>query len=90
MELKYCKICNEKKPESDFYSTQKSLLCKHHYNLINNQRKKELRKSKKYKDNEKLNYPRTKDSWDSETLFRILNVSPIVPVKTGLISSPRL
>lgn len=54
MELKYCKICNEKKPESDFYSTQNSLLCKHHHKMINNQRKKELRKSKKYKDDEKI------------------------------------
>jgi hypothetical protein len=54
MELKYCKICNEKKPESDFYSTQNSLLCKHHHKMINNLRKKELRKSKKYKDDEKI------------------------------------
>ena len=37
----------------------------------------------------RLNYPRTQDSWDSETLFRILEVSLVVPIKIGLIS-PRL
>ena len=41
-------------------------------------------------DKERLNYPTTKDGWDSETKFRILDASAIVPTGVGLLSSPRL
>jgi phenylalanine-4-hydroxylase len=60
------------------------------YRQNNKDKRRETVRKYNLKNKDILNYPRTKDSWDSETLFRILDVSPIVPTEVGLILSSRL
>lgn len=44
METKYCKECCDYKPISEFYKSQKSLLCKFHQNLLGKESKKKIQK----------------------------------------------
>jgi hypothetical protein len=54
METKYCKECNELKPLSEFYTSQKSLLCKYHHKLRGRINKKKYRQDPKNIEKEKL------------------------------------
>lgn len=54
METKYCKECNELKPLSEFYTSQKSLLCKYHHKLRGRNNKKKYRQNPKNVEKEKL------------------------------------
>lgn len=54
MELKYCKVCNEFKPISEFHKSQKTLLCKFHHNLQSKENKKKYRQNPKNLEKEKL------------------------------------
>ena len=54
METKYCKECNQLKPLSEFYTSQKSLLCKHHHKLRGRTNKKKYREDSKNIEKEKL------------------------------------
>lgn len=56
METKYCKLCDDLKPISEFYETQKSSVCKYHHKEIGKNRKKEYRKDPKNKEKERLKY----------------------------------
>lgn len=58
--MKYCKICDELKPIDDFYTSQRSNLCKHHHRELGKVRKKEYRKDSKNKIKEKLKYQERK------------------------------
>jgi hypothetical protein len=60
METKFCKKCNEYKPISEFYSSQKTLMCKFHVNEIGKVNKKKYRKDTKNKRKEKLKYQERK------------------------------
>jgi hypothetical protein len=54
METKYCKVCNEFKPISEFHKSQKTLLCKFHHNLQGKENKKKYRQNPKNLEKEKL------------------------------------
>ena len=54
MESKYCKVCNEFKPISEFHKSQKTLLCKFHHNLQSKENKKKYRQNPKNLEKEKL------------------------------------
>jgi hypothetical protein len=54
MESKYCKVCNEFKPISEFHKSQKTLLCKFHHNLQSRENKKKYRQNPKNLEKEKL------------------------------------
>jgi hypothetical protein len=54
METKYCKECDELKPLSEFYTSQKSLLCKYHYKLQGRHNKKKYRENTKNIEKENL------------------------------------
>jgi hypothetical protein len=54
METKFCKECNELKPLSEFYTSQKSLLCKFHHKLRGRNNKKKYRQNPKNIEKEKL------------------------------------
>ncbi len=54
METKYCKECDELKPLSEFYTSQKSLLCKYHYKLQGRYNKKKYRENPKNIEKENL------------------------------------
>jgi hypothetical protein len=54
MEVKYCKVCNEFKPISEFHKSQKTLLCKFHHNLQGKENKKKYRQNPKNLEKEKL------------------------------------
>jgi len=60
METKFCKKCNEYKPLSDFYKTQKGLLCKFHVNEKGRENKKKYRENIKNVIKEKLKYQERK------------------------------
>jgi hypothetical protein len=60
METKFCKKCNEYKPISEFYSSQKTLMCKFHVNEIGKVNKKKYRQDTKNKEKEKLKYQERK------------------------------
>lgn len=54
MEVKYCKVCSEFKPISEFHKSQKTLLCKFHHNLQGKENKKKYRQNPKNLEKEKL------------------------------------
>jgi hypothetical protein len=54
METKYCKECDELKPLSEFYTSQKSLLCKYHHKLQGRYNKKKYRENPKNIEKENL------------------------------------
>jgi hypothetical protein len=60
METKFCKKCNEYKPINEFYSSQKTLMCKFHVNEIGKVNKKKYREDTKNKEKEKLKYQERK------------------------------
>lgn len=60
METKFCKICNEFKPINEFYSSQKTLICKYHTKELGKERKKIYRSNLKNKQKEKLKYQERK------------------------------
>lgn len=54
MGTKYCKLCNEFKPISEFHKSQKTLLCKFHHNLKSKENKKKYRQDPKNIQKEKI------------------------------------
>lgn len=60
METKFCKICGELKPISEFHKSQNTLLCKFHYNQRGRENKKKYRQDQKNKKKEKLKYQERK------------------------------
>jgi hypothetical protein len=60
METKYCKECGGYKPINEFHKSQKSLLCKFHYNLLGRELKKKYRKDPNNKEKEKIKYEERK------------------------------
>jgi hypothetical protein len=74
METKYCKKCDELKPISEFYESQKSLLCKYHTKEEGKKRKKEYRLNPKVKEKEKLKYQERKlRLWENYLLSHTKN-----------------
>lgn len=70
METKFCKKCNEYKPLSDFYKTQKGLLCKFHFNEKGRENKKKYRENIKNVIKEKLKYQERKIRLWANTLIQ--------------------